>query len=156
MYIQKHYHFNFPASTKIKAFANIRHFKHNQSNTKKCIKPNLCFNHRMDDRLWMNHNFNFIISSSIQVVGFNDFQTLSKKRGTYFLIPGTLYHSSTSVGWSTVFQSELQTKREQTLLKRVAESTVIFFPIFQLGCFKASATLTSFSLSTGQSLLVTK
>lgn len=43
---------------------------------------------------------------------------------------------------------------EFTLLKRVAESTVIFFPIFQLGCFKASATLTSFNFSTGQSLLV--
>lgn len=42
--------------------------------------------------------------------------------------------------------------QEQTLLNKVAESTVIFFPMLQLGCFKASATLASFSFSTGQSL----
>ena len=46
--------------------------------------------------------------------------------------------------------------KKQTLLKSVAESTVIFFPIFQLGCFNASATLTSFSLSTGKSLSITE
>jgi hypothetical protein len=40
---------------------------------------------------------------------------------------------------------------QNTLLNKVAGSTVIFFPIFQLGCFKALATFTSFSLSTGLS-----
>jgi len=47
-------------------------------------------------------------------------------------------------------------RKKETLLKSVAESTVIFFPILQLGCFNASATLTSFSFSTGQSLLIMK
>ena len=34
----------------------------------------------------------------------------------------------------------------------MAESKVIFFPIFQLGCFRASTTFTSFNFSTGQYL----
>ena len=46
----------------------------------------------------------------------------------------------------------VKTEQKPTLLKRVAESTVIFFPMFQLGCFRASATLTSFNFSTGKSL----
>mmetsp|Transcript_6701 Transcript_6701/g.19622 ORF Transcript_6701/g.19622 Transcript_6701/m.19622 type:complete len:233 (-) Transcript_6701:318-1016(-) len=38
------------------------------------------------------------------------------------------------------------------LFMRVAESMVIFLPMSQLGCFKASETLAVFSLSTSQSL----
>jgi hypothetical protein len=44
-------------------------------------------------------------------------------------------------------------KNKVTLLKRVAESTVIFLPKVQMGCFNASLTLISFIFSIGHSLL---
>lgn len=51
-----------------------------------------------------------------------------------------------------VHEGWVHPSRALTLFMRVAESTVIFFPMDQLGCFTASAGVTSLSLSTGQSL----
>lgn len=84
-------------------------------------------------------------------MGFNDFKALLKgEKKLFLLVTNTLADNGKQHGITTRTTDNI---KMQTLLKRVAESTVIFFPIFQLGCFKASATLASFSLSTGQSLL---